>query len=96
MVVVKEIIKTCSACPSQWEGITDDNRMIYIRYRWGGLSVRLGEKDNMDISSAVRGKEIFCGTFGDGFDGVMEYSVLKEICKDILNLPEEKVDWVEK
>ena len=50
---------TCEACPSQWEGITDDGQEVYIRYRWGHLSVR------------VNGAEIFSRQIGDGFDGVL-------------------------
>lgn len=39
---VKSIIRTCYACPSQWEGETEDGRKVYVRYRHGLLSVGLG------------------------------------------------------
>ena len=50
---------TCLACPSQWEGITDDGESVYIRYRWGHLSV------------SVSGTKIFSRQIGDGLDGVL-------------------------
>ncbi|HEY0750173.1 MAG TPA: hypothetical protein VGD26_03400 [Chitinophagaceae bacterium] len=34
-----EITQTCYACPSQWDARSTDNEYIYIRYRFGGLSV---------------------------------------------------------
>jgi len=35
---VSELRRTCSACPSQWEGKVGRGS-IYIRYRWGWLQV---------------------------------------------------------
>jgi len=76
-VEVEEIRQTCTACPSQWEGRTTDERPIYIRYRWGVLSVRLGPPGG-DLPSAVDGPELYCSEeCGDG-NGVIE---LDEVCK---------------
>jgi hypothetical protein len=41
--------KTSLACPSQWEGVLEDGRVIYVRYRWGELSVGVGD----DVDEAV-------------------------------------------
>lgn len=54
-----DIQQTCSACPSQWDFVTDDNRIGYVRYRWGGLSVRLSFKfdlivDNTSIFDIIK------------------------------------------
>ena len=43
---------TCMNCPASWEGRTEDNRPIFIRYRHDCLSVRFGPVDG-DIDSAV-------------------------------------------
>lgn len=43
MLHIASLKRTCIACPSQWEGVLEDGRPIYIRFRWGELSVRLGE-----------------------------------------------------
>jgi hypothetical protein len=37
------LAKTCNACPSQWEGATDDGRHLYVRYRSGRLGWGLGD-----------------------------------------------------
>jgi len=86
MIKVKEIIQTCPACPSQWEGVTDDGRPIYIRYRWGSLSVSIGEKGG-DVTSAVRGEVILGKELGEGLDGSLEYSKLREVVKNVIELP---------
>jgi hypothetical protein len=36
---VSKLIQTCKGSPSQWEGLTDDGQFIYVRYRWGCLSI---------------------------------------------------------
>jgi hypothetical protein len=43
------LTKTCTACPSQWEGILEDGRAVYARYHHGELSVGIGD----DIDEAV-------------------------------------------
>jgi hypothetical protein len=39
-------------CPALWEGVTDESRPVYIRYKDYGLSVRLGCVGG-DLDSAV-------------------------------------------
>jgi len=79
MKIIK-LIKTCDACPAQWEGKLEDGRMLYFRYRYGHLSVRISPEVTDDIMDAVDGEEIF-GTFiGDELDGSMsEEELLKAI-----------------
>lgn len=43
-IVVYDVKQTCGACPSSWEGRTEDGREVYARYRWGYLSVRVGDE----------------------------------------------------
>ena len=67
----KTLVKTCSACPSQWEGQLEDGRYVYIRFRWGHLSVRASAES---IDEAVTGgEELYSGGPDDvhPFDGVM-------------------------
>lgn len=85
---INRIYKTSYACPTQWEGITDDNRKVYIRYRWGYLSVRIGKVDDMSEFAAVGGEEILGCSFGDAYDGCLEYSELKKLTEEVLELPE--------
>ena len=38
------LIRTCSACPSQWEGTTDKGEDVYIRYRHGEFSIEINHE----------------------------------------------------
>jgi len=44
MKTVIKIKQTCYACPSQWEGMTDDGKDVYIRFRWGSLRLDIDGK----------------------------------------------------
>lgn len=81
---IKNLKMTCGACPSQWEGELVDGRQLYIRYRWGYLSVRVsdGPTDN-----AVGGEEIFGQEVGDDLDGCMTTEEMQKHTKGV-------IDWV--
>ena len=87
MILVKEIEQTLVACPSQWEGITDDDRPIYIRYRWGFLSVRIGPPGDKSEFAAVRGKEIFRKKLGGANDGILSHEELVEVTSGLIQFP---------
>jgi hypothetical protein len=59
MLKIISLSKTCEACPSQWEGKTAEGKKVYIRYRWGRLTMY------------IDGQLEFNGTFGDNLDGYM-------------------------
>jgi hypothetical protein len=80
--------RTCYACPSQWDGITDDNRKVYIRYRHGQLSVSIGEPGDEADDAGVNGECIYAGDNGEAFHGFLTYDELREALKDVLDLPE--------
>jgi hypothetical protein len=86
MTKVKSITKTCDCCPTQWEGITEDDKGIYIRYRWGYLSVRVGRKGK-GILDAIGGKELYGKQIGEEFDSILTYDQLVKEVKTKLNLP---------
>lgn len=98
MINVIKIVNTCSACPSQWEGLTDNNQQIYFRYRWSTLNVELGAIDDMSKFGGVSGSYIFELDYGNsGFDGSMDYETLKSLVSEKINLPNEEsrnVDWI--
>jgi len=85
-VKIKDLIQTCSACPSQWEARTEtDNRPVYIRFRWGYLSIRVGEPGKA-IEDAVQGREIYGAELGkDEWNGVIGW---EEVAPIIDALPE--------
>ncbi len=78
--------KTCTACPSQWEGTLEDGRVIYARYRWGELSVGVGG----DIDEAVHNgwtDALHADQVGDGLDGFMDFEELKANLYGLLEFP---------
>lgn len=46
MLIVKEIKRICLAAPSSWEGVDEKGKPVYIRYRHGELTVRVGDNHN--------------------------------------------------
>mgnify|MGYP003394749053 CR=1 FL=1 len=85
MIKVTQITNTCFACPAHWEGRTDDGKYVYIRYRWGHLSVRVhANEDKFEIDDLYP----FDETIGNEFDGVMSYEELRDKVKDVVELPE--------
>jgi hypothetical protein len=84
MIKVKSIALTCTACPSQFEGLTEDNRKLYFRYRFGRLTVEIGAKDDMSEFAALRGERIYSISIGDEYDGYMDLEELKGHTMDVL------------
>lgn len=73
MIEVKNLEHTCEACPSQWEFRTFQDRPVYVRYRWGYLSICVGPPGG-DVYDAVGGFEVFGEQLGDSMDGVIGWS----------------------
>lgn len=71
MIVITSIDKTCTACPSQWDGYDDDGNYYYFRLRHGRFSVEQNDE------------EIYRSN-PDGFDGVMDFEELKHEVKDFM------------
>jgi hypothetical protein len=75
---IKNLIQTCIACPSQWEAMTEDNRPVYIRYRWGTLQVTVGMPGDKHVLSE-NSRQVLNLDLGRGeFDGVISYNEIKE------------------
>jgi len=51
---LKYLKQTCSACPSQWEAVTKNLKPVYIRYRWGYLTVEIGNYVYRNLSQAMK------------------------------------------
>ncbi len=79
---IKDPVMTCSACPAQWEGRTDGDRPVYVRYRWGYLSVRVGPPGG-DSWSAVGGVLIYGGQIGEEYDGAIEWREVRDRIKPL-------------
>ena len=75
---IMELINTCIACPSQWEGIIKNEGLVYIRYRYGRLTIKF-TAHGID---AVLGEEIFRKDIGHELDGLLTNEELQDILKD--------------
>jgi hypothetical protein len=82
---VKKIVETCSACPAQWEGSLDDGRAIYIRYRFGYLSIRVSPDPTDDIMKAVETEEVFGTDYGGVWDGCMDLATVSKLSKSLFD-----------
>lgn len=64
---LRSLKKTCDACPSQWEGRTTDWKEVYIRYRWGRLTVQVAvDPTTNPLDADFLVNEVLGGSF-DGF-----------------------------
>jgi len=72
-VEVYDLCRTSVASPSQWEGRVGNHGSIYIRYRWGRLTVRLATAAG-DVSApdtCIYDEDIGAGTV-DRLGGFLE------------------------
>ena len=81
---LKNVVKTCTACPAQWDAETPDGRAVYIRYRSSNFSIHLARQRGED---ALDGPEIFYHDTDRGLDGYMEWDEVCEIAKDVCFAP---------
>lgn len=67
MMKIKFLKRTCIACPSQWEGKLSDGREIYIRFRWGKLTVNVGK----DLTDAINNRPILEESTDNEWEGFL-------------------------
>lgn len=73
---ILKLVRTCLARPAAWEGIDEQNQIIYIRYRWGQMTMRQGSpNEEFDIA---RMPLVFNESIGDNFDGLIDYADMKK------------------
>jgi len=83
LITVSHIERTCEASPSQWEGKTNDGQWVYVRYRWGSLTVSIGDT----ASNAVSGKVIFRKSMDDPLGGYLSYRELIKATEGVVSWP---------
>jgi len=66
----QSLIQTSFASPSQWDAESVDEEYVYIRYRYGRLTVTIDDE------------EVFEEQRGDELDGVLGQDELLEILED--------------
>ena len=73
---VVTMLRTCHACPAQWDGRTDDDRPVYVRYRGGYGYVTVGEPG--EAHADVFGPAVGEWRGNHHLDGYLTYEELKE------------------
>lgn len=79
--------KTSLACPSQWEGVLEDGRVIYARYRWGELSVGVGDGIDEAVRNGMSDDALYADPVSGGLDGYMDFGELKAHLHGLLEFP---------
>lgn len=69
VLLLRSLTETCRSCPSQWEGMTEDGRAVYVRYRWGYLSVGVGRTLREAVDASCSDDEWFGVEIGGGYSG---------------------------
>jgi hypothetical protein len=79
---------TCSACPSQWEGRFEDEQVLHAHYRWGELTVGIGDDVEGAIDNGLSEDAFYADHAGGGLDGVMSFEELKVHLYGLVEFPE--------
>lgn len=78
MLQIKTLTQTCRACPSQWEGQLVDGRPVYVRFRHGELSIRIGEAGG-GIESAIDAPDWYAWEADNGLDGEISWDEVSRL-----------------
>ena len=80
-ISISELVPLCRGCPSDWETTDHLDRYVYIRFRWGRLTVEIGKTETTT-------ERIYSEQVSDEYDGFMEVETMIEHTKDV-------IDWTE-
>jgi hypothetical protein len=80
-------IKRTSVSPLQWEGLTDDGRLVHARYRYGFLSVRLGPLQPTLSKKLLNETPLLHRELDKGLNGELSFKQLKEVTKGVIRWP---------
>ncbi len=86
MITVVSCEQTTTACPTQWEGRTDDGQHVYARYRGGRVAVYVG------TDYPIPAHRVFEQRFGHYLAGSLNGATLAALTKDTLTWPAEVVN----
>ena len=83
---IKNLIQTSDVCPSQWEFRTEDDRPVYVHYRFGCLSVYVGKEGNDTVWGELDSPPVYEKQIGERFDGRISWKSVLAIIKKIPEL----------
>ena len=72
MLIVNEFKRICLACPSSWEGQTENDTPVFIRYLHGCSSI--GIKGSERKSGAIYENEISGADYGEPLSGFLHFN----------------------
>ena len=72
MVRVRKLTDMRTSCPAQWTAETFHGEDVYIRYRWGWITVYVG------------GKDIYTKKCGADYAGTMDTKEMKRVLKNVI------------
>lgn len=82
---VKQITSSGGACPYQCEGILEDGRIFYLRYRWGKLTLRVAaHEDFLWENNSV----VFSKVIGEDMEGFADNEKFHQELDGIIEFPE--------
>lgn len=84
MLIVKEVKRVCLVAPSAWECVTEKGQRVYIRYRHGELTVRIGDSPNEVF--------VFERQLTDEDDSYLSFSELQAAVADEVIFLEPEID----
>lgn len=74
-ITITSLERDCIACPTAWIGKTEEGEELYIRYRWGDLSIRYRD-DSPSESYKI--------SLGGAFDGhISVYELMRILSEDV-------------
>jgi hypothetical protein len=79
------------AVPSQWEGTLEDGRALYIRYRFGRLTVGAGDGVDGAVRNSVTRSALHVEEIGDSLEGYMTTDEMKDALRQVLVFPPDLV-----
>ncbi len=91
-IKVIKVIRSCTACPSQWEGESSTGQFVYARYRAGRMRVDVAPTEDMWVQSPHRDFTVYTEDFGHPLDGYITYDELKTHTTGVLEWPESDGD----
>lgn len=78
---------TCYACPTQAEGILEDGRQFYFRYRWGVASLSTSHRTGHTAPDGIDGGYAE-EAIGDPLDGFLTEAEALELIEDLADRTE--------
>jgi hypothetical protein len=88
-IIVTTAHQECCMCPTVIVGRTLDSATVYVRYRWGRLTVRLDLRDPAPHGGAAGVWIMFKQLDPEGLAGCLDYDEIRELTADIIDWPPE-------